>query len=142
MTVCVDASLVIKLLTPEPGSGEVQEWFVRHAEDELVAPHFLVAEVLSSLRRKCKSGEITSQEARAATSVLESLGLKLVWEWGLAERALALSEELEQATVYDSIYLAVAEATGCEFWTMDARFARSVAPRYPFVRLLELSAAG
>lgn len=137
MTVCIDASLIIKFLTPEPGSDEVRVWFAGHAEDELLAPHFCVAEVLSALRGKCRSREITPQEARIAANVLEGLDLKLVWRWGLAERALSLSDELEQATVYDSIYLAVAEAAGCEFWTADARFARAAAPRYPFVRLLE-----
>jgi predicted nucleic acid-binding protein len=57
MKVCVDANLVIMFLTPEPGSDEAREWFARHSEGELVVPHFLVAEVLSTLRRKCWSRE-------------------------------------------------------------------------------------
>ncbi|MDI6871099.1 MAG: type II toxin-antitoxin system VapC family toxin [Bacillota bacterium] len=136
MTLCLDASLIVKLVTPEPGSDQVRGWFGPHAEEEIVAPHFLLAEVLSTLRRKCRNGELTPAEAREAIRFLDGLSLRLMWSWTLAERALALAEELDQPTVYDTLYLAVGEAAGCEFWTADERFARCAAPRYPFVRLL------
>lgn len=135
---CVDASVVLRVLLQEPGWEAAKEWFALHVNDELIAPHFMPTEVLSTLRRKCRSGQLTSEQAKDALRFLAELGLRLVWSWALAERALALAEELDQPTVYDSLYLAVAEEARCEFWTADERFVRCAASRYPFVRLLNL----
>jgi predicted nucleic acid-binding protein len=35
--------------------------------------------------------------------------------------------------VYDCIYLALAEAEGCELLTADDQFARGLRPSYPFI---------
>lgn len=136
MTVCIDASLVLRLLLGEPGSDEAQKWFTRHAKEEFVAPHLFVAEVSSVLRGKCRQGRMAPEDTRQAMRFLTRLNVRLVWNWSLAERAFSLAEELDQPTVYDTLYLAVAEAEGCELWTADHRFVRSALPRYPFVRLL------
>jgi predicted nucleic acid-binding protein len=136
MTSCLDASLVLRLLLCEPGSEEVEQWLALHADDDFVAPHFFVAEVASVIRSRCRRSIITGAQAHQALCFLANLNVRLVWDWSLAERAFALAEELDQPTVYDSLYLALAEAEGCELWTADEQFARCAAPRYPFVRLV------
>ena len=47
------------------------------------------------------------------------MGVTLVPASGLGERAFPLA--LELGTVYDSLYLALAEAEGCDFVTADER---------------------
>lgn len=136
MKVCVDASLVVKWLTNEKDSDRAITWLESHAEDELIAPIFLSAEVSSVLRRKTRQGWLTAQQAREALQLLERLRLRLVWDWSMAERAMMMAEELDQPTTYDTFYLAVAEKEECEFWTADERFVRGSSGRYPFVRLL------
>src|SRR5262249_21380709 len=47
-------------------------------------------------------------------------------------RAMEIAIATKQA-VYDCIYLALAEAEGCEFVTADVQFARSLRGSYPFI---------
>lgn len=136
MTYCIDASLVLRLLLREPGCDEAQRWFASHAEAELVAPHLLLAEVCSALRRKARQGRMGLAEVECTLRFLDGLNVRLVDGRSLARRAYALAEELDQPTIYDTLYLAVAEVEGCELWTVDEQFARKAGMRYPFVRLL------
>lgn len=135
MTFCVDASLVLRWMLPEDGRGQAEAWFEQYGDDQLIGPHFLPIEVMSVLRRACRQGVITSEEALEDLALLNKLGLRLVGGSALLERALVLAEELDQPTIYDSIYLAVAEAEGCELWTVDERFAKAAA-RHSRLRLL------
>jgi len=47
-----------------------------------------------------------------------------------------MADELGQSTIYDTLYLAVAQRNQCELWTADERFAAAASGRYPFVKLL------
>ena len=134
MMVCVDASLVLKWLTYEAGSDEAIAWLSIHADDELIAPAHLPVEVASVLRQKARRGEITHEDGMEALQLLNSLNIRLTWDHELTERAFTLATELDQATVYDTAYLALAAREQSELWTADDRFARAASPRYPFVR--------
>ncbi|NPV52658.1 MAG: type II toxin-antitoxin system VapC family toxin [Firmicutes bacterium] len=136
MSICVDASLVLKWLTYEPGSDEALVWLNMHASDEIIAPSFLSLEVASVLRQKTRRAEMTSEESLEALHLLDKLKIRFMWDWTLLERALELAIELDQSTAYDTAYLALAEREECELWTADACFARAASPRYPIVRLL------
>ena len=54
----------------------------------------------------------------------------------LLVRADGLAVEFNQPTIYDALYLAVAETFDCDFWTADETFSHAVSPRLPFVHLL------
>jgi predicted nucleic acid-binding protein len=137
VTVCVDASLVLKFLTYEPGSDVAQAWLQAHRDDVMVAPWLLLAEVASGLRRKALRSEISYEEGREALALLDSLEVTLVSDPRLVGRAFDLASEPGQPSVYDALYLAVAERLHCDLWTADARFVRSIGARYPSVRLVE-----
>ena len=49
---------------------------------------------------------------------------------------LRLGPEIPAECLHDSWYLAVAETTGCPFWTADAKLYNAVQERMPFVRWL------
>ncbi|MCL6613125.1 MAG: type II toxin-antitoxin system VapC family toxin [Firmicutes bacterium] len=132
----MDASLAIKWLAHEPGSEKAVTWLKDHAGDEILAPIFLPIEVASVLRQKVCRTEMTSEEGLQALKLLERLQIRFIWDWSLLERAFSLAAELDQPTVYDTAYLALAEKCGCDLWTADARFARVAARKYPQVRLL------
>ena len=136
MSTCVDASLAVKWLAYEPGSEQAVAWLNAHAGDDLTAPVFLPMEVASVLRQKICRAEMTAEEGLRALKLLEGLKIRLVWDWSLLERALALAAELDQSTAYDTVYLALAEKDGSELWTADARFARAASRMYPQVRLI------
>lgn len=136
MTVCVDASLIVRYLTVEPGTGAATVWFEAHENEEMIAPAFFTAEVATALLKKTRRGAISDQHCAEALDVIARLDIQLAWDSGLVVRATELARELDQHAVYDSLYLALAERELCEFWTADARFARAAAARYPRVRLL------
>jgi predicted nucleic acid-binding protein len=134
--VCVDASLVLKLLTWEHGSDQALQWLESWAEERIIAPQFLPVEVASVLRRKMRRNEIPAGHCIESLGLLDRLAIKYVWDAGLLDRAFALAVELDQPTVYDTAYLALAERERCELWTADARFVAAASARYPFVRCL------
>ncbi|MGE5572133.1 MAG: type II toxin-antitoxin system VapC family toxin [Bacteroidota bacterium] len=136
MMVCVDASLVLKWLTYEAGSDEAIAWLGIHADDELIAPAHLPIEVASVLSQKARRGEITHEDGMEALRLLDSLDIRFTWDQELTERAFTLAIELDQPTVYDTAYLALAAREQCELLTADGRFARAASPRYQFVRSL------
>lgn len=140
MAVCVDASIVVKWLAREPGSAEAVAWLKAHAGDEILAPAFLPVETASVLRQKVCRAEMTPAAGERALKLLAGLQIRLVWDHDLLERAFALAAALDQPTVYDTAYLAVAERYGCDLWTADARFARVAGQRYAGVRVLSYSA--
>ena len=135
MTICLDASVVLKLLIFESGSEEAVEWLGTH-EGELIAPTFLFAEVASVLQRKVRMGDVTVEERKDALEALESIRIRPIWEPSLIRRAITLADEIGQPTIYDTIYLAVAESEQCALLTADERFARAASRKYPRVRLL------
>ncbi|MEW6228858.1 MAG: type II toxin-antitoxin system VapC family toxin [Bacillota bacterium] len=136
MTVCVDASLVLKWLTYESDSDKAVAWLDAHAEDEIIAPAFLPVEVASALRQKTRRAEMDPEKGLEALQLLDKLKIRLMWDRALLERAFILAVELDQPTAYDTAYLALAERERCELWMADERFTRIASPRYPFVRLL------
>lgn len=136
MTVCVDASLAVRMLSREPGSDEAAAWFAAHIDDDIVAPSFLPAEVASAMRRKALRGEMTPEQAVELLESFAAMGIRLSGGWETINRALVLAEELGQPTVYDAVYLALAEQEGCDLWTADAAFVKAASTKHPNVRLL------
>jgi predicted nucleic acid-binding protein len=136
VTVCVDASLIVRYLTVEPGTAAATAWFEAHESEEMIAPAFVAAEVATALLKKARRGEISDQHRDEALAIMARLDIRLSCDNALVQRAVEVARELDQHAVYDSLYLALAESQQCEFWTADARFARAAAARYPRVRLL------
>jgi predicted nucleic acid-binding protein len=54
----------------------------------------------------------------------------------LRKRARAIAEQSNQRFVYDSLYAALADIHGCEFWTADAEYYTAVRRTLRFVHLL------
>ncbi|MEW6276098.1 MAG: type II toxin-antitoxin system VapC family toxin [Bacillota bacterium] len=140
--VCVDASLVLKLVLNEPDSGVAEALFACwQAEGKtFVVPAFCPAEVDSVLRRKTvvgrRGGRLTPEQAEAAFEAAQAIPLKTVAHPKLRRRAWELARELGLPVVYDSYYLAVAELNNCEFWTADEKLARAVRPKINYLHLL------
>jgi len=120
----VDASVAAKWLVTEPLSDKALD--VLGSSEELCAPDFPLAEVGNILWKKARAGDLAPAAAQERFRALLSMGVTLVPASGLGERAVALALELWR-TVYDSLYLALAEAEGCDFVTADERLVNAVA---------------
>ncbi len=136
MTICIDASVFVKCLSLEKGADSILPWLRAAGDDRIVAPAFLAAEVASALRRKMSRGVLTRTQCLEALSFYSRFEVEYVWDDTLTERAFDLSLELDQPTVCDTAYLAVAEKERCELWTLDRVFAHAASSRWPLIRLL------
>lgn len=136
--VCVDASLVVKLVSQEPDSALVDALFATWHEQgvRLIAPSFLPAEVDSILQQKVMlRRELTAEQARACFVAALRIPVELLSFPGQRELAWSLAEELRLPHVYDATYMALAELRGCEFWTADRRLTNTC-EHLDFVRWL------
>jgi predicted nucleic acid-binding protein len=137
----LDANVLVRLVV----SGEFEEqaealWTQILGGSQLcVLPAFCPTEVISSIRQMGRGGVLTVEEEedavrdfviriRPGLSIIDSAALTLAgWE---------IARDLNERHVYDSVYLAVAQAHSMEFWTADQRLLRHLAGRFPEARFL------
>lgn len=130
-----DASVVVKWFLPEEDSEKalhVRDGFVR--EDYwLTAPDLLLSELGNVL---WKRRDILDENA-GLDIIAELLALGIRFE--PAEKTIGRAYELARQhnrTVYDAMYLALAESHDCEMLTADERLYNAVADHLPYVRWL------
>lgn len=119
--IVLDASLAIELLLQTPRAQSLTEDLVLSQED-LHAPYLIDVEVLQVLRRLCARNELTESRAEEATIDLTDLPLIRHPHDLLLARAWELRENL---TIYDAVYVALAELLEAPLWTLDHRLARA-----------------
>lgn len=136
--ICVDASLILKLLLDEEDSDKAQFLWQLWAEQsiEMIAPYHLAFEVISVLRHRQWRGDLTSEEAQLAFETFRSFDIRLIHPDEMLERAWALAQRFNRPTVYDSYYLAIGELLDCEVWTADRRLHLAVNGTLGWVKLL------
>jgi len=126
----VDASVLVAAATDTGSAGSAAEHVL--AEGDLVAPHLVLVEAASILRRLEHGRRLTRLEATAAHRDLLTLDLQLVPFEPFADRVWELRGNL---TSYDAWYVAVAEALRLPLATLDRRLSRASGPRCRFVVL-------
>jgi predicted nucleic acid-binding protein len=119
MALVIDASVVLDLLLDEPPHASR---VIRRVEDEsLAAPHLIDAEVVQGLRNNLLRGRVTQAGAHGALEAYLALSIDRYPHRPLIPRAFQLRDN---ATVYDGLYLALAEALDAPLLTRDAALAR------------------
>ena len=111
-----DASVVVDLLL---GAGsEAGDTLARHlgAGEAVCAPHLLDAEVGQALRRFALRGDLAGPHAETLVRDLLDLPIRRYPHAGLVGRAFQLRDNV---TIYDGLYLALAEALESPLLTGD-----------------------
>lgn len=133
-----DASVVVDLLL-NPGSPAGGALARRFADDEQIsAPHLMDVEVGQTLRRFALRGVISADRADALLDILAALPIRRFAHANLLQRAFALRANV---TMYDGIYLALAEMLDVPLLTGDAALA-DVPGCTATVEILAAGAAG
>lgn len=136
MEVCVDAGLVIKLVTQEPDSDQVdalfEQWYSQHTR--LIAPAFATMEIDSVLRQKVHRGELTAEMAEISFIAACQVPVRTPVVQKLRQRTWEIAKQFQFPQVYDSAYLALADLRRCEFWTADRKLCERVKEKLGFVR--------
>lgn len=118
--IVVDASALLVALTDDgPAGTRVRE---RIDADEARAPSLIDIEVASALRRRCALGLLSQQRSQQALDDLVRLPLPRIEQRALLRRAWELRDNV---SVYDAVYVALAEACRTTLVTTDARLARA-----------------
>ncbi len=132
-----DASVAVKWVLDEPGSREAlalaRGWAARGVR--VLVPTLFWSEVANVLHRRALDGRLRPDRARWALAELLQARLETRPEQALVPSALDLAQRLGLPSVYDAIYLAVAEAEGAELWSFDQRLVGATSPELPWVRL-------
>jgi predicted nucleic acid-binding protein len=123
--IVVDASALLEFLLQTPLGTRVEARLFREAE-EFHSPHLVDVEVTQGLRRLVRSGEVTAARAAEAIADLVDLDLHRHAHLDLLTRVWRLRETI---TVYDAMYLALAEALDATVITCDVPLARTPGQR-------------
>jgi predicted nucleic acid-binding protein len=128
--VCVDASFVVKLLTPEANSDRANGLWTGWLEGKgrIVAPVLLAFEVPSALRKKVQRGLLSAEHGHEAVETFVALAknIELISPEALHGRAWELAAKNNQPNLYDSYYMALAETLACRLWSADDHLRRAM----------------
>ena len=118
--IVIDASAAVDLLLDVVPVSAVIADHVRMHGGQLHAPHLLDAEVGQVLRRNLLRGRLSEERARRALDHLAQLPIIRYPHLPFLPRAMDLRANL---TVYDALYVALAEALGAPLLTRDEAIA-------------------
>jgi predicted nucleic acid-binding protein len=117
----IDTSALIRLFVPDgpiPPQAETAFNLASSATDLILAPQLLLAEAGNVLLRKRRRGELSEQEMREILQAIQTLPIRLCEHGPLLLPACALAET-HGLSVYDALYLALAEQHGARLVTSD-----------------------
>lgn len=138
-TICVDATIVTKLLVPSRSIDILQLWDDwRTTNTQFVAPQLIRYEITNVLYQMIRHKQIDYELAENAIGTMISLPIVLHHEEGLHEAALELAKRFGIKATYDAHYLALSDHLNCELWTTDKKFYNSVHCQLSWVHLVEI----
>ena len=119
--IVLDASAAIEILLQTPAGSPVTEELLL-SEEAFHAPHLFEVEVAQVLRRLCSLGEITDRRATQALADLADLPVERYAHDLLLPRAWELRHNL---TLYDAVYVTLAELLPATLLTRDTRIEKA-----------------
>ena len=117
--IIVDASVAIKWFIPEIHA--ISAVRLLHQNLHLLAPELIFAEVGNILWKKWRRNELPLDTANAILNDFRALPLNTYKDETLLDIAWQIATQY-QRSVYDSLYLALAQSEGCLFVTADQAF--------------------
>ncbi len=120
MIVVVDASVAAMWFLPDANSQNAAR--LLDPGYDLAAPDLLSMEVASALLKALRRREISAGEAFEALEVLSAAGLRLFPADDYVDRAFQVTRR-HGGSLYDGIYVALAQSLGAPVVTSDTRLA-------------------
>jgi predicted nucleic acid-binding protein len=131
----VDASVAAKwLLSPahEPFADRAHRLLALYADQEIqiVVPDLFWAEIGNVLWKAARLGRCSNAEAKTGLQRVKAQNFPTVPSASLLDSAFEIACSSGR-TIYDSLYIALAEASYAEFLTADEKLANALGDRYP-----------
>ncbi|MBE9168017.1 type II toxin-antitoxin system VapC family toxin [Pleurocapsales cyanobacterium LEGE 06147] len=137
MLLVIDSSVVAKWFFLETLSDRAiavrQDW--ESSTVNLIAPDLMLVEVGNIIWKKQRLGLITEQEGIGTLTDLLALKIFTVEPQVILPRAYGLAKLFDR-TVYDGLYLALAEESEASFVTADLRLCNAVRSSLRFIQYL------
>jgi predicted nucleic acid-binding protein len=133
----IDAGVAVKWFIPEVDSDIAHQLLARYLQgvDTPIAPDLFITECGNVFWRRCRQGDITPDEATESLADLLTLHVPLVPATRLIQSAFSLALQ-HQRTVYDALYLTLAQERNCAVITADERFFNALRAHFPQLQLL------
>jgi predicted nucleic acid-binding protein len=135
----VDASVALKWVLFEEFTHQARSLYeaaLRAHRPFLVPPHFF-SEVTSALYQRTRSREparhLTEDEAHEAFVRFSRFPVHSAAPESLYERAFVFARDNRLPSLYDSIYVVLAQLMEVQLWTADQRLFRTASPVAPWV---------
>jgi predicted nucleic acid-binding protein len=141
--VCVDASFIVAMLTPERYTILATACWKAWIEDDqrILAPALLAYEVTSALYRKVVQEAIKPEDSRAALQQFIAMDIEYIHLPELHIKASELAKRFNRPNTYDAHYLAVADHFACPLWTADERLYNTVKEKFEWIKWVEESSS-
>ncbi len=97
---------------------------------EIVVPDLFWLEIGNVLWKAARRGMLTHTLAQRALEVMINRGFPTLPSRAVLSEALMIAVDFGR-TVYDSTYVALAVATGCQLLTADERLVNALGSRFP-----------
>lgn len=138
MKICVDASVVVRLLNSNDYPDVARQWRdVVGAGSQVVAPGLLRYEVVNALYKSIRFADISPATVQQAIQALMHLPIDYFHDDFLHRDALSLAVTHRLGAAYDAHYVALAQHLGADLWTADKRLYNKVHLHLDFVRLVD-----
>ena len=135
----VDASVALKWVVVEPHAAEAlalyRDTVTAHAP--LLAPPHLLSEVSNALYRRMLRGDrlaLSETEATTALTDFLALPLQILAPDSLYARAFTFAKTHRLPSLYDSLYVTLAQMLAVDLWTADQRLLAATRTAAPWVR--------
>ena len=124
----VDASVALRWVLKDEKEPRVDallhQWAV--SKTDILVPPLFLSEIINALYLSVKRQRLHEDEAKLALQTIMQVGTRVLEPPELYLRSLELAIDYGTTNAYDTIYMALAEIEGCEFWTSDERLVKSL----------------
>jgi len=138
----VDASVALKWVLFEEFNDHARALYQEalHAHRPLVVPPHFFSEVTSALYQRTRSREparhLSENEAHEAFTSFFRFRVEPAQPANLYERAFLFARDHRLPSLYDSLYIVLAQLLAGTLWTADQRLFTTASPIAPWVRFI------
>lgn len=137
-----DASVAVKWVVLEEHTDEALALLATSADEGrwLIGPPHLPGEVANAIYQRWRSTDpakhLDSTQADEALARFLAITIDLLNPPNLYISALAFARTHRLPSMYDSVYVTLAQLAGAELWTADRRLLEALGSRAPWVRFI------
>lgn len=132
---CLDASVVIRLVSNPSDVALKQQFQVWQSNSQLAAPTLLFYELTNALYQQQRHGYLSPVAVKSALQTAQALPIQLYGDALLHPQALNLANQYSLPATYDAHYLALAQSLGAELWTTDKKLVNTIKEKLKWVQL-------